>query len=222
MIPVHEVGNGQRLQFSELNRWAFNLICEKRFVSGNKRKEEITLDLFSRFQCRYAFLFHTLCVADPDLTKTRQCGRATGVVSYQQRTFTCVPEQSTEPAPPHSPLASRLHAHTAGVSVFTAVLVLWTVCLGGSHTHSEPRIVIIFSELLRTERQTEWVDRQMCTETDREREGSDWQQRGGLEAGPKIKTTQQVSGAGNKSSLSNSERVKGFNDSRSLWYLSLL
>lgn len=28
--------------------------------------------------------------------------------------------------------------------------------LSGSHTHSEPRIVIIFSELLQTDRQTEW------------------------------------------------------------------
>lgn len=63
-------------------------------------------------------------------------------------------------------------------------------CIGahsGSHTHSEPRIVIIFSELLQIDRQTEWVDRQMCTQTDREREDQIGNQEQGWKQGPKLK-----------------------------------
>ncbi len=64
--------------------------------------------------------------------------------------------------------------------------------LSGSHTHSEPRVVIIFSKLLQTDRQTDRRTDRMDGQTDvnrqtgREREGSDRQRRGGLEAGPII------------------------------------
>lgn len=47
----------------------------------------------------------------------------------------------------------------------------------------------------------------MCTQTDREREGSDRQSGAGLEAGPKIKTSKQVSSAGNRSSLLELDRA---------------
>lgn len=60
----------------------------------------------------------------------------------------------------------------SGVNV-TWVLVPVCVCvLSGSHTHSEPRIVIIFSEFLQTDGQdgrTGWMDRQMCTDRQGER-----------------------------------------------------
>lgn len=72
--------------------------------------------------------------------------------------------------------------------------------LSGSHTHSEPRIVIIFSELLQTDGQTDRMDGQtdVHRQTGRERDQignkeEDWKQG--------QKSNQQASDAGHKSSL---------------------